>query len=208
MNFFKSRSLVADEHNVVRGSAAEVAAYIDRDIAAIKRDIKRLDKATGILGRTVHQKLYDALESKHRDECNSSDKKNLGRLVALLEIQAEEWDQFRAVCRNNHSSGRLQEYLQRQKEAATASECPSRGSVSTVDTVEAPDLLIDPISMEILADPVVTPSGITYERSHLLHHLKHNGEFDPITRERLLEGQLYPNLVIKDAVKEYVDNCL
>lgn len=31
-------------------------------------------------------------------------------------------------------------------------------------------------------DPVVTPSGITYERALLVEHLKRNGPTDPITR--------------------------
>lgn len=31
-------------------------------------------------------------------------------------------------------------------------------------------------------EPVVTPSGITYERKLLLEHLNRNGPTDPITR--------------------------
>ena len=53
MNFFKTKTLVADSNNMVRGTASEVAAYIDRDIAAIKRDIKSLDKSTGIVRKTL-----------------------------------------------------------------------------------------------------------------------------------------------------------
>lgn len=31
-------------------------------------------------------------------------------------------------------------------------------------------------------DPVITPSGITYEKSLILEHLRHNGNYDPISR--------------------------
>lgn len=196
MNFFKVRTLVADSNNVVRGSAAEVAAYIDRDIAAIKCDIKNLDKSTGILGGTLYKRLYDALEKDHRLDIKSLDKKNPDKLVAVLERHADEWEQFRAICRNNHPSGVVQQHMQQQRNSKT----------SEID--DAPDSLIDPISLNIFLDPVVTPSGITYERNNLLHHFKHNGPYDPLTRKRVLEDQLYPNLVIRDAVAEYIDKSM
>jgi STIP1 family protein 1 len=194
MNFFKVKTLVADSNNVVRGSAAEVAAYIDRDIAAIKRDIKNLDKCTGILGKTLYKRLYDALEKDQRLDIKSLDKKNPDKLVAVLERHAEEWDQFRAICRNNHSSGVVQQHLQQQR--------------NSIEVDDAPDSLLDPISLHLFLDPVVTPSGITYERNNLLHHFKHNGPYDPLTRKRVLEDQLYPNLVIRDAVAEYIDKSM
>lgn len=37
---------------------------------------------------------------------------------------------------------------------------------------QVPDHLCCPITMDILRDPVITPAGITYERSVLLQHLK------------------------------------
>ncbi|PNG72160.1 E3 ubiquitin-protein ligase, partial [Tetrabaena socialis] len=37
---------------------------------------------------------------------------------------------------------------------------------------EAPSQFTCPLTMEIFRDPVVTPSGRTYERSALLEHMK------------------------------------
>jgi STIP1 family protein 1 len=54
--------------------------------------------------------------------------------------------------------------------------------------------------MEILKDPVITPSGITYEKSALLEHLQKVGEFDPVTRELLRSDQIIPNFAIKAAL--------
>ncbi|KAK6463648.1 hypothetical protein DFJ63DRAFT_312956 [Scheffersomyces coipomensis] len=73
-----------------------------------------------------------------------------------------------------------------------------------VITDEAPDTLLDPISFSLFSDPVITPSGITYEKSHLIDHLNKTGKFDPLTRTPLYENQLYPNLVVKDTVEEYI----
>lgn len=196
MNFFKTKTLVADSNNMVRGTASEVAAYIDRDITAIKRDIKSLDKSTGIVSKTLYKRLYHALEKDHRLEIKGIDKKNPDKLVAVLERHAEEWDQFRAICRNNHSSAVVQQHLQQNRNSKS----------SEID--DAPDSLLDPISLNIFLDPVVTPCGITYEKKNLLHHFMHNGPYDPLTRKRVLEDQLYPNLVIKDAVAEYIDKSM
>lgn len=69
---------------------------------------------------------------------------------------------------------------------------------------EVPDYLCGKISFEILRDPVITPSGITYERKNIEEHLQKVGHFDPVTRVKLAGDQLVPNF----AMKEVVDNFL
>ena len=39
----------------------------------------------------------------------------------------------------------------------------------------------DPITYDALLDPVIVPSGNTYNRRTLLDHFKNNGANDPIT---------------------------
>ncbi|GMI73481.1 CARBOXYL TERMINUS OF HSC70-INTERACTING PROTEIN, carboxyl terminus of HSC70-interacting protein [Hibiscus trionum] len=70
---------------------------------------------------------------------------------------------------------------------------------------EVPDYLCCKITLDIFRDPVITPSGVTYERAVILDHLQKVGKFDPITRERLDQSQLVPNLAIKEAVQAYLD---
>jgi STIP1 family protein 1 len=67
-----------------------------------------------------------------------------------------------------------------------------------------PDYLCCQITFEIFRDPVITPSGVTYERAVLLEHLDKVGNFDPVTREPLKEHQLVPNLAINEAVQAYL----
>jgi STIP1 family protein 1 len=69
---------------------------------------------------------------------------------------------------------------------------------------EVPDILCCKISFEIMRDPVITPSGITYDRKDIEEHLQRVGHFDPITRRDLTQDQLVPNL----ALKEVIDNFL
>ncbi|XP_057484050.1 E3 ubiquitin-protein ligase CHIP-like isoform X1 [Actinidia eriantha] len=70
---------------------------------------------------------------------------------------------------------------------------------------EVPDYLCCKITLDIFRDPVITPSGITYERVVILNHLEKVGKFDPVTREPLNQSQLIPNLAIKEAVQAYLD---
>ncbi|KAF8412044.1 hypothetical protein HHK36_004604 [Tetracentron sinense] len=70
---------------------------------------------------------------------------------------------------------------------------------------EVPDYLCCKITLDIFRDPVIIPSGVTYERAVILDHLQKVGKFDPITREPLDEHQLVPNLAIKEAVGAFLD---
>ncbi|GIL65313.1 hypothetical protein Vafri_19119 [Volvox africanus] len=71
--------------------------------------------------------------------------------------------------------------------------------------VEAPSQFTCPLTMEIFRDPVVVPSGRSYERSALLEHLKKVGRFDPITRQHLSEEQLVPNVSLRAAIELYLE---
>ncbi|KAI9071486.1 hypothetical protein K1719_046555 [Acacia pycnantha] len=70
---------------------------------------------------------------------------------------------------------------------------------------EVPDHLCCRITLDIFRDPVITPSGLTYERAVILDHLDKVGKFDPVTREPLNQSQLVSNLAIKEAVQAFLD---
>jgi len=69
---------------------------------------------------------------------------------------------------------------------------------------EVPDYLCGRISMDILRNPVVTPSGITYERKDIEDHLMRVGHFDPVTRVTLTVDQLIPNYAMKEVVDTFI----
>ena len=64
-----------------------------------------------------------------------------------------------------------------------------------------PDYFVDLISFEVMTDPVITPSGITYERSAILEHLEKVGMFDPLSRSRLTAYDLVPNIALKGFIE-------
>lgn len=69
---------------------------------------------------------------------------------------------------------------------------------------DVPDYLCGKISFEVLREPVVTPSGITYDRKDIEDHLQRVGHFDPVTRTPLTAHQLIPNLSMKEVVDTYL----
>ncbi|XP_067045391.1 E3 ubiquitin-protein ligase CHIP-like [Acropora muricata] len=69
---------------------------------------------------------------------------------------------------------------------------------------EVPDYLCGRISFELMKDPVITPSGITYDRKHIEEHLQRVGHFDPVTRTDLKQEQLSPNLVMKEVIDAFI----
>jgi STIP1 family protein 1 len=69
---------------------------------------------------------------------------------------------------------------------------------------EIPDYLCGKISFELMHDPVITPSGITYDRYDIEQHLHRVGRFDPVTRQELTIDQLIPNLAMKEVIENFI----
>jgi len=71
---------------------------------------------------------------------------------------------------------------------------------------EVPDYLCDKISFDLLKDPVITPSGITYNRKDIEEHLQKVGHFDPVSSKKLTSSMLVPNLVMKEVVTTFIED--
>ncbi|XP_031099599.1 E3 ubiquitin-protein ligase CHIP-like isoform X2 [Ipomoea triloba] len=80
-----------------------------------------------------------------------------------------------------------------------------RKAVADDTPIDVPDYLCCKITLDIFRDPVITPSGVTYERAVILEHLEKVGKFDPVTGKALYPSQLVPNFAIKEAVQAYLD---
>ena len=61
------------------------------------------------------------------------------------------------------------------------------------------------LTFEVFRDPVVAPSGHSYERVAVMEHLRRVGKFDPVTREPLVESDLRPNHSLRNAAHEWLN---
>ncbi|KAI6778467.1 STIP1y and U box-containing protein-like protein [Emericellopsis cladophorae] len=69
---------------------------------------------------------------------------------------------------------------------------------------EVPEWLIDDITYNVMLDPVITPSGRSYERESITKFIEKAGT-DPTTREPLAKSDLKPNRVLKEACSWFLD---
>lgn len=69
---------------------------------------------------------------------------------------------------------------------------------------EVPEWAIDDITFGIMHDPVITKTGKSYERWSLLEHLKRS-KTDPVTRQPLDPSELRPNLDLREACEEFLE---
>lgn len=76
--------------------------------------------------------------------------------------------------------------------------------VSALPNQVVPDYLIDSISFEIMHDPVVTPSGHSFDRVGILKHLQQS-DVDPITRVPMTADDLRPNYALKNACEDFLN---
>ncbi|KAM5448713.1 putative RING-type E3 ubiquitin transferase [Microsporum audouinii] len=67
-----------------------------------------------------------------------------------------------------------------------------------------PEHLIDNITFEVMHDPVVTPSGHSFERTSILKHMQQS-EVDPITRVPMTASDLRPNYALKAACEDFLE---
>jgi STIP1 family protein 1 len=67
-----------------------------------------------------------------------------------------------------------------------------------------PDWACCPVALEVMLDPVATPSGVSFERGAIEACLRSKAE-DPLTRAPLTAAQLTPNLGLRAAIAAFLE---
>ncbi|KAL3649276.1 hypothetical protein CASFOL_005679 [Castilleja foliolosa] len=205
------KAIQLDHHSVKAHYMLGLALLQKKDFT---NGVKELEKALD-LGRGANPKGYMVeeiwqelarakyLEWEHGSTKRSWDLQNLKKacVAALKEKHFLDWSENGGFVDKNVKSNQNQfEALDRVFDKAAENDSPTEPGVWNV-----PGYLCCNITYDILRDPVITPSGLTYERAVILEHLQKVGKFDPITREPLFPSQLVQNLALKEAVRAYLD---
>ena len=74
------------------------------------------------------------------------------------------------------------------------------------DESGVPDKFIDPITLDVMRDPVVASNGITYDRSTFESLMKRYQGRDPINSSRQLNPIPYDNVLLRSEIIEYHRN--
>ena len=73
-------------------------------------------------------------------------------------------------------------------------------------TPKIPDSFICPITSELMADPVSTSDGFTYEREAILEWLRGGNTTSPLTGATLARSELVPNHALRSAIQQFVES--
>lgn len=190
----------------VTGTPETIAKYVNHDIQIIKQEIKCYNQVTNVFANQFYYKLYKLIETNQSQELTRLKQKfqyqfsseYYKALVAFYKTSLHEYEDFLHLIQYNLNNGLL-----------NGAPTSNGRRLSNIDVEEldksTPEALVDPLSLEIFTDPVISPSGITYEKSLILAHLSNNGPFDPMTKQTLSAEQLYPNLAVKNSVNQFID---
>jgi len=70
--------------------------------------------------------------------------------------------------------------------------------------IEIPGCLTCVLTMDVFRDPVLSPSGFSYEYADLKRHIDRVGHFDPVTRQPIEKTQLVRNLNLRSVSHLYL----
>ncbi|KAE8146096.1 U-box domain protein [Aspergillus avenaceus] len=124
---------------------------------------------------------------------------DLNRAVAELQGQLDRGDIGHIGCVEDQKALRddAEKTIQNVREAFRIS---SKGEIKQRDV---PDYLVDGITFEIMHDPVMTPSGSSFDRIGIQKYVEQAG-VDPITRTPMTVQDLRPNYALKAACEEFL----
>ncbi|CAI2378544.1 unnamed protein product [Moneuplotes crassus] len=109
--------------------------------------------------------------------------------------RSETEDNLRLMAREKYAK----EQIERLNKALRKRNTPIDEFKNSLKT-----LLICPISLELIKDPVVATTGITYEKSNISQWIERHGK-DLISKKAICEDDLVPDIAVRNII-EAVEN--
>nr|CCA17170.1 conserved hypothetical protein [Albugo laibachii Nc14] len=124
--------------------------------------------------------------------------------VQLLRAKKKNWEENKNAAMEKHRDlkSKFYKFVQHQslRQSENSIESDNQNEIDLI-TAYVEHMAI---SLEVMQDPVITPSGISYERSQIELHIHKNGPVEPITRQKLTTDMLRPNNGLRDAIRGYL----
>ncbi|KAJ5931841.1 hypothetical protein N7516_006330 [Penicillium verrucosum] len=178
---------------------------------AYQQSLAAKNSQTENLSRIVlraKQQLWAVRETSRMRELNET----LGSVEALVEADvtralAELQGRFERGEIGEIGFGEDQRSLREDAETKVRNLREAFRVASNGDIQErvVPDYLIDGITFEIMHDPVITPSGVSFDRLGITKYVEKSG-VDPLTRAPISVHDLRSNYALKAACEEFLTN--
>ncbi|KAI1824564.1 U-box domain-containing protein [Xylaria intraflava] len=168
-------------------------ARLALDLGIAKND-KSLTQLTTLV-RECRRKRWEWRERLRRREGDEFEKE-------LLDLMKREQYEIEDVCDDNEEkAAAAKEWQERAKLLATTFD---KARTAAETRREVPDWLLDDITFDVLIDPVMTKTGQSYERASIMEALRRQ-PVDPLTREPLHPDDLRPNIALRKACEQFLD---
>lgn len=154
----------------------------------------------------VCEAILQAKRSRWQQEEKIRQEHEAPLLAETIELFNQKYDKIlQDLASSGLSAEELQderEYYQNEKnqKISELTTALARQNPTKYQPRPCPEYLLDPISFNIFVDPVITPSGQSFERAWILEHLR-KSKTDPFSRRPLTEKDLVPNLALKQAAE-------
>uniref|UniRef100_A0A3B5KXD0 E3 ubiquitin-protein ligase CHIP n=1 Tax=Xiphophorus couchianus TaxID=32473 RepID=A0A3B5KXD0_9TELE len=151
--------------------------------------------------RIAKKKRWNSIEEKRINQENELH----AYLTKLILAEKEELEEYKEKQDDNQNGGDAGKISSKhEKYLMEMEELFSQVDEKRKQKREIPDYLCGKISFELMREPCITPSGITYDRKDIEEHLQRVGHFDPVTRSPLTQDQLIPNLAMKEVIDAFI----
>ena len=210
-NYMLGLSLIATRHyreasmslqkalENARASGATIKDEIWRELARanyLRWELDAAERATRL--ENVRSKLLRS-HLMRREEENET---HAREVIDLVTNENDAMDATTTTRPNNASDEPRQSFTAEEKQ--TLEEMFVRFRERDNKTRDPPDCFCCVLTFEVFRDPVVAPSGNSYERSALEEHLRKVGPFDPVTRAPMTLADLRPNVALRNAAHAWL----
>jgi STIP1 homology and U-box containing protein 1 len=212
----KANYYLAQAHIELHNYEEALTTGLRAHALCVKQNDKSLPQVTALVLRCKQERWQDRERRRKRE--------NQGLENEVLALMQQEMQEALATC---ESDGLRAEVLKEWEEKAQDLRRTFDLARQNADRDRVvPDWMIDEITFNIFVDPVTvstsntpprscapkqiadyllqTKTGKSYERAAILEHLRRSPT-DPLTREPLLPSDLRPNLALKQACEEYLN---
>mmetsp|Transcript_31025 Transcript_31025/g.99515 ORF Transcript_31025/g.99515 Transcript_31025/m.99515 type:complete len:268 (+) Transcript_31025:72-875(+) len=150
---------------------------------------------------SIEQGLYSMYHKRWEDEQSLAIGQDEKNKLIIDDLINEAYDLERAKEDSSGEVGAAERNRERRR--AQLNEIYERVSEKRQEST-IPESLCCQITFDLMRDPVLTPAGQTYESAALEQHLKHNGHWDPVTRQPINPSQVVKNLAVKAVIEDFL----
>ncbi|KAI3316678.1 U-box-domain-containing protein [Xylariaceae sp. AK1471] len=207
-------SAISDCHTCLKLSGTNMKAYfilsqcllalhdfdgaVDSALQAHRLGSETNDKSLSQLTNQVLQCKTERWE--HQEKKRSREGQELQGQV--IELMMRERGDNMALCTNDFERKQVMEEWDQKINLLEVTFEKARDATEKRRNI--PSWALDDITFNIMVDPVITKTGRSYERAAILEALRRN-PIDPVTREPLHASELRPNIGLRKACEEFLE---